>query len=92
LNQLGPEAMAQLKRLAEQIQAGNLPGAGGAAPGVEGEEEEAVPELVEAAEGAEEQQPAEVSFPFFLRCHLPNSSLTVFIFDHRDRVRNSRMS
>ncbi|GAA5912061.1 Egd1p [Sporobolomyces salmoneus] len=56
LSQLGPEAMAQLKRLAEQIQAGSLQnpaaagGAGGAGEGADGEGEE-VPELVEATEG-----------------------------------------
>ncbi|GAA6023460.1 hypothetical protein JCM11491_000583 [Sporobolomyces phaffii] len=55
LNQLGPEAMAQLKRLAEQIQAGNMPGAPGAdAEPQENNSDDAVPELVEASE---EQQP-----------------------------------
>ncbi|GAA5828359.1 hypothetical protein JCM5353_004805 [Sporobolomyces roseus] len=63
LNQLGPDAMAQLKRLAEQIQQ-QQGGAQGAAAGQEGIEEgaeaddEAVPELVEATQtdGAEEDK------------------------------------
>ncbi|GAA5969291.1 hypothetical protein JCM3765_002315 [Sporobolomyces pararoseus] len=51
LSQLGPEAMAQLKRLAEQLQqGGGLPGMPGAGAVEGGEEEEAVPELVEADE------------------------------------------
>ncbi|GAA6064578.1 hypothetical protein JCM10212_006462 [Sporobolomyces blumeae] len=65
LNQLGPDAINQLKRLAEQIQAqGGMGGAGAGAgaaagqpkvDGVEGDDEEAVPELVEAS--TEEAQP-----------------------------------
>ncbi|GAA5939140.1 Egd1p [Sporobolomyces koalae] len=50
LNQLGPDALAQLKRLAEQIQAQQAAG-GNPAAGLE--EGEGVPELVEA----EEEQP-----------------------------------
>ncbi|GAA5883077.1 hypothetical protein JCM16303_006079 [Sporobolomyces ruberrimus] len=63
LNQLGPDAMAQLKRLAEQIQAGQMAGGAGQPGGAEGieggdeeEADEGVPELVEAGEQEEEQK------------------------------------
>lgn len=67
---MGPDAMAQLKRLAEQIQQ-QQGGAQGAAAGQEGIEEgaeaddEAVPELVEATQtdGAEEDKTEVSSSP-----------------------------
>ena len=77
LSQLGPEAMAQLKRLAEQLQqGGGLPGMPGAGAG--GEEDEAVPELVEADEtNTAAQEESEVNTLFLsessIRVHLTNS-------------------
>lgn len=67
LSQLGPEAMAQLKRLAEQIQAGTLQ-AGGAPGAAEGEDDEAVPELVDAAADPEQQTEVGHALSLSLSC------------------------
>lgn len=65
LNQLGPDAMAQLKRLAEQIQqqqGGAAQGGQGIEEGAEADDEE-VPELVEATPtaGGTDEDKTEVS-------------------------------
>ena len=77
LNQLGPDAMAQLKRLAEQIQqqqGGAAQGGQGIEEGAEADDEE-VPELVEAtptAEGTTDEDKTEVS------AHIESISLQIF--------------
>ncbi|GAA5870480.1 hypothetical protein JCM8547_004043 [Rhodosporidiobolus lusitaniae] len=53
LNQLGPDTMASLKKLAEQYQAQQAAQAGGAGAAAGEAEADDVPELVEAAEPAE---------------------------------------